>query len=750
MPKPVLKCLKFQIRSDDDLPKGICGGCQGKLEYCRQFFEQIYNATVKLLSVLRDEEGPNIRISFEDQMLQYVRTYANPNKVEDEEENFLEEGEDEEEEEEELEGEPEDLEQEEEDEEAPQSDVSDIVKAEPGEICDVQIKDDKDQVLEGEDKGQVRHFLDQLLDVYKDVSGSNRRKRGRPKKREHIDYKEELDYEPVKRKRGDKAQIPAEKRALVCPPLKICCECGLRSSSHQENIEHWIKTHPTQPIVYRCDWEECTFSSTIVTEIKKHRRQHLIDTKQLEKCDKCNKYYPAKYLATRHALVHQEGKNYKCEVCEKSFKTPENLKVHSRIHGPEDQKYTHCCELCGRKFTQKANLEAHMRVHTGLRPFSCDFCEKSFSQKGNLDEHRRTHTGEKPYVCDICGSRHTRKGELLLHIRCIHTHERPFQCSYCPKNFQRRDLLRKHERIHTNNRPYGCEFCGKTFTARDKMIVHRRLHTGERPYMCNFCGRGFCESGNLKKHLRVHGKEIPAVIRQNNKGRGVERQDLGDMKAPAAPLLPEQLLPQVADHTTEQQSPGQEQLSPSDPEQLVSEEEQLRVAAGQEQLQIASGQEQLRIASGQEQLRIAAGQEQLLVAAGQEHMRVVQEQLQGVEALHGASEEPKMEDGHGSFEQVKQEDDYRRHSIAEEHDGSQTPASYPHTPQHRAETPQTPEFNLAQRAAEAAQQGYSLVTAHPHHPQGTYTQFVPHPLLHQIQSNWTAAMYSHIQQPPPQ
>ena len=66
---------------------------------------------------------------------------------------------------------------------------------------------------------------------------------------------------------------------------------------------------------------------------------------------------------------------------------------------------------------------------------------------------------------------------------------------------------------------------------------------------------------------------------------------------------------------------------------------------------------------------------------------------------------------------MKQEDDYRRHSIAEEHDGSQTPASYPHTPQHRAETPQTPEFNLAQRAAEAAQQGYSLVTAHSHHPQ---------------------------------
>ncbi|XP_023320079.1 zinc finger and SCAN domain-containing protein 2 [Eurytemora carolleeae] len=513
LPEKISKCLPVLIRADDDLPKGMCTLCQGKLEFCRQFFEQIYNTTVKLLSILREEEGPNIRISFEDQMLQFVRNYANPAlcaaKTEEEDDELEDYEEEEVEDNDEDEGEQDD---------EKKSSVENVVKAEPREVCDVELKEDKEQ---------VRHFLDELLDDYsKDVSGSSKRKRGRPRKRGEISYKEEnQEEEDEERPRRVKDGF----RSLVPPPLKICVECGLKSSSHQENIDHWTKAHPNQTIMYRCDWEACEYSSTIVTEIKKHRRNHQIQANQLQKCDKCEKYYPPKYLATRHILVHQEGKNFKCKVCEKSFKTPENLKVHNRIHGPDDVKYTHCCDLCGRRFTQKANLESHMRVHTGLRPFSCDFCEKSFSQKGNLDEHRRTHTGEKPYVCDICGSRHTRKGELLLHIRCIHTHERPFQCSYCPKNFQRRDLLRKHERIHTDTRPYGCEFCGKTFTARDKMIVHRRLHTGERPYMCNFCGRGFCESGNLKKHLRVHGKDIPSVIRQNNKGRGAERQDLGDL-----------------------------------------------------------------------------------------------------------------------------------------------------------------------------------------------------------------------------
>ncbi len=45
--------IYFQIREEDDLPKIICETCQTKLESCREFFEQIYNATVKLLSILR-------------------------------------------------------------------------------------------------------------------------------------------------------------------------------------------------------------------------------------------------------------------------------------------------------------------------------------------------------------------------------------------------------------------------------------------------------------------------------------------------------------------------------------------------------------------------------------------------------------------------------------------------------------------------------------------------------------------------
>ena len=440
--------------------------CQSKLEFCRQYFEQIYNAHLKLVTLLREQEGDlEDQFDAEKEVLEYVRTFTS-NTESAEEKVVIGEGQ-----------------------------VSTILY-EPREFvkCEPEIPDLQHDELED----KAKHFLDELLDDYEDNA--------------------EVESKTGVVKRGS-TKISKNQKSLVPLPLKKCGVCDLVSSTHHENVQHWSSAHPDTEISYKCDWSNCDHKTTSVTEVKKHGRQHMIDENLLVKCKDCDKYYPRKYLEQRHYLVHQTERNFNCETCGKSFKTPEILKQHNKIvHASEEDRFSHCCEVCGRKFAQKANLESHMRTHTGDKPFACDFCSKSFSQKGNLDEHRRTHTGEKPYVCDICGSRHTRKGELLLHVRCIHTHERPFQCTYCPKSFQRRDLLRKHERIHTDTRPYSCEFCGKTFTARDKMVVHRRLHTGERPYICTTCGRGFCESGNLKKHMKVHGTDIPAVVKQNNKG----------------------------------------------------------------------------------------------------------------------------------------------------------------------------------------------------------------------------------------
>ncbi|XP_059082286.1 zinc finger protein 70-like isoform X2 [Tigriopus californicus] len=508
------------ITPNDELSKIICVSCVDELERVRKFFDQCFEANRSQIIAHRQfQPSP---LDLETHLNQYVRSF-NPPLV-------------------------------------PQ------IKMEPSALCDIEWgRDSGDENDENyapesqpcEDVKPAMEVLEAVQDILDETQGlSIVKKRKRRKVGIKHCMEENLnrpmwpcrDETPSDEELGDKATKKKVIRKKKLEPLALstCSKCQTSFLDHQANLEHWKENHKEAQIQYNCQEDKCEFNSAECEEIIAHQIElHPTSTKgkripkkegKLEDCKVCGKSYPTTYLYSRHMLSHSDQKNFKCHVCEKDFKSTQDLKIHIKVHGTFEEKYTHCCELCGKRFTQRSNLDSHLRVHSGYKPYNCDFCEKTFSQKGNMEEHRRTHTGEKPFVCELCGSPFARRSELQLHLRCVHTGDRPYQCAFCPKNFQRRDLLRKHERIHTDTRPYQCQYCQKAFTQRDKMVVHTRLHTGERPYVCNICNKGFCESGNLKKHLRVHGKQAPAVMHQNNKGKpapgsvnGLLKSDGGNM-----------------------------------------------------------------------------------------------------------------------------------------------------------------------------------------------------------------------------
>lgn len=256
------------------------------------------------------------------------------------------------------------------------------------------------------------------------------------------------------------------------------------------NEENWISFEIEEPV-------DETLQE--VKQIKKNtkERNHM--------CTICgSQFYDANVLRN-HVRIHTNERPFNCEICGVFFKQKSHLTTHSKIHSSKE----HFCDVCDKGFTLPWQLKIHKRIHDQQKPYKCPDCLKSFSQSGNLKIHMRIHNNEKPFVCD-CGKGYPNKSELLVHMR-QHSGEKlakTIDCPNCDKKFVNKTEMKVHVRIvHSGEKPFACNQCPKTFAMNSHLVVHARSHTGEKPYNCLLCEKSFASSSILKTHSYVHTGE---------------------------------------------------------------------------------------------------------------------------------------------------------------------------------------------------------------------------------------------------
>ncbi|XP_040187609.1 zinc finger protein 420-like isoform X2 [Rana temporaria] len=146
-------------------------------------------------------------------------------------------------------------------------------------------------------------------------------------------------------------------------------------------------------------------------------------------------------------LEKQEMKTlYRCGQCQFGSLMMSVMRRHLRRHSSK-----HKCHVCEKTFCSARELKLHVSTHTGEKPYTCHVCGAQFTQNASLKMHiLRKHTENvQKEQCIICNAVLFGKNDVKVHIRKQHTYlEVPIKCRICSEEFHERYLYRQHQESH--------------------------------------------------------------------------------------------------------------------------------------------------------------------------------------------------------------------------------------------------------------------------------------------------------------
>uniref|UniRef100_A0A6A7FR42 Zinc finger protein 624 n=1 Tax=Hirondellea gigas TaxID=1518452 RepID=A0A6A7FR42_9CRUS len=258
---------------------------------------------------------------------------------------------------------------------------------------------------------------------------------------------------------------------------------------------------------------------------------------------------------------------WKCQVCNKMFKSLKEKLLHSGKHSPRcvgaagslremrirsvktgraTNNDTVNKELAA---TNNSTIVEDCKIFIAVKgenvkqdPDSVDDVEiaatikeeeskelKEAKAKEALKTVEACRTDSHEYKCPECSAMFASPEELLSHRRKVlssrlicpicheefekssykrqhlkESHTDNFSCSFCHVSYKSLYNWSRHQLQHLGIALFECNICGRRFTRNFEYMQHKRVHTGERPHNCPECDKTFASENNLRRHLHTH------------------------------------------------------------------------------------------------------------------------------------------------------------------------------------------------------------------------------------------------------